>query len=205
LKIKSSFLIETNTELENLRSKFLQLTHEYEQLNTDKKEFETNELNTRRKIDEINRSRQAVLDRTRDEYEKLLRKYTDLDEVYRELVNLRDKDTCKNPIYLSKSIFLLSFINTAESKTIRSELERLHNENIELIKQRETLNITHDVHMKKLHDTYGIKLREAEQWPDRLQSELNREREQHRIQMNELERRLKESFLTVCIFKYSSE
>ncbi len=67
------------------------------------------------------------------------------------------------------------------------------------------MNITHDVHMKKLHDTYGIKLREAEQWPDRLQSELNHEREQHRIQMNELERRLKESFLTVCIFKYSSE
>jgi hypothetical protein len=53
--------------------------------------------------------------------------------------------------------------------------------------------------MKKLHDSYSIKLREAEQWPDRLQSELNREREQHRIQINELERRLKESFLTVCI------
>ncbi len=65
------------------------------------------------------------------------------------------------------------------------------------------MNITHDIQMKKFHDTYSIKLREAEQWPDRLQSELNREREQHRIQMNELERRLKESFLTVCIFSHS--
>ncbi len=91
-------------------------------------------------------------------------------------------------------------INTAESKTIRSELERLHNENTELTKQRETLNITHDIQIKKLHDSYSIKLREAEQWPDRLQSELNREREQHRIQINEIEHRLKESFLTVCIY-----
>ncbi|CAF4242052.1 unnamed protein product, partial [Rotaria magnacalcarata] len=57
-----------------------------------KTEFETNELNTRRKIDEMSRSRQAVLDRTRDEYEKLLRKYTDLDEVYQELANLQEKD-----------------------------------------------------------------------------------------------------------------
>jgi hypothetical protein len=64
-------------------------------LNTTKKEFEANELNTRRKLDETNRSRQAVLDRTRDEYEKLLRKYNDLDEVYRELVTIREKDTCK--------------------------------------------------------------------------------------------------------------
>ncbi|CAF4364409.1 unnamed protein product, partial [Rotaria magnacalcarata] len=57
-----------------------------------KTEFETNELNTRRKIDEMSRSRQAVLDRIRDEYEKLLRKYTDLDEVYQELANLQEKD-----------------------------------------------------------------------------------------------------------------
>jgi hypothetical protein len=53
--------------------------------------------------------------------------------------------------------------------------------------------------MKKLHETYLIKLREAEQWPDRLRSELNREREQHRVKMNELELSLKESFATVCI------
>jgi exonuclease VII large subunit len=92
-----------------------------------------------------------------------------------------------------------SFVNTAESRTIRSELERLHDENIELNKQRETLHITHDIQLKKLHDTYSNKLRDAEQWPDRLQSDLNREREQHRTQMNELERRLKESFITVCI------
>jgi len=64
-------------------------------LNTTKKEFEINELNTRRKLDETNRSRQAVLDRTRDEYEKLLRKYNDLDEVYRELVTIREKDACE--------------------------------------------------------------------------------------------------------------
>ena len=85
----------------------------------------------------------------------------------------------------------------AESQTIRGELERLHNENIELSKQRETLHITHDVHMKKLHDHYSKQLHEAEQWPDRLQSELNREREQHRSQLIDLERRLKESFVTV--------
>ena len=51
--------------------------------------------------------------------------------------------------------------------------------------------------MKKLHDNYAIKLREAEQWPDRLQSELKHEREQHRLQMGELERRLKENLTTV--------
>ena len=93
----------------------------------------------------------------------------------------------------------MSSPNTAESNKLRFELERLHNANIELTKQRETLNITHDVQIKKLHDTYSIKLREAEQWPDRLQSELNREREKHRIQLNELEQRLNENFLTVSI------
>ncbi len=55
-----------------------------------KKQFETNELNTRKKLDETNRSRQAILDRTRDEYEKLLRKYNDLDEVYYEIVTRRE-------------------------------------------------------------------------------------------------------------------
>jgi uncharacterized protein (DUF3084 family) len=99
-------LVETNAELENVRSKLVQLTNDYEQLNAAKKEFETNESNTRRKIDETNRSRQAVLDRTRDEYEKLLRKYTDLDEVYRELVDLREKETCKH----RNKIILISFV-----------------------------------------------------------------------------------------------
>jgi hypothetical protein len=54
--------------------------------------------------------------------------------------------------------------------------------------------------MKKLHDNYSLKLREAEQWPDRLQKELSHERDQHRIQMIELERRLKENFTTVRYF-----
>ena len=79
-------------------------------------------------------------------------------------------------------------------KTIRSELERLHNENIELTKQKETLQITHDIQIKKLHDNYAIKLRDAEQWPDRLQAELNHERQQHQKQLIELEQRLKENF-----------
>jgi len=73
----------------------------------------------------------------------------------------------------------------------------LHNENIELTKQKETTTIAHDIQLKKLHDNYSVKLREAEQWPDRLQFELNQQHEQHRTQINELERRLKENFLAV--------
>lgn len=46
-----------------------------------------------------------------------------------------------------------------------------------------------------------MKLREAEQWPDRLQSELTREREQHQIQINELERHLRENFLAVNLIE----
>jgi hypothetical protein len=45
-------------------------------------------------MDDANRSRQAVLDRTRDEYEKLLRKYADLDELYRTLLDKHEQDTC---------------------------------------------------------------------------------------------------------------
>ncbi|UJR10636.1 hypothetical protein I4U23_014832 [Adineta vaga] len=176
-KMEKELRLKSDSELDELRSRFRQLTNDYEQLNAMKTEFQTNEVQTRRKIDEMNRSRQAVLDRTRDEYEKLLRKYTDLDETYRELIGLKDKDTL-------------------ESKRIRSDLQRLQNENIELAKQRETLYITHDIQMKKLHDSYATKLREAEQWPDRLQSELKHEREQHRTQINDLERRLKESLVT---------
>lgn len=63
-------------------------------MSTATKEIERNELNSRRKNEEANRTRQAVLDRTRDEYEKLLRKYTDLDEIYRELTEQREKETC---------------------------------------------------------------------------------------------------------------
>jgi hypothetical protein len=103
IEIKSLFYFieESDTELDHVRSRLLRLTNDYEQLNAIKAEFQTNESNTRRKIDEINRSRQAVLDRTRDEYEKLLRKYTDLDEVYREFVN----STCKNKSFLIEIIF----------------------------------------------------------------------------------------------------
>ncbi|CAF4143162.1 unnamed protein product [Rotaria magnacalcarata] len=175
--------INADSELESIRSKLIKLTNEYELLNTTKKEFETNELNTRRKMDETNRSRQAVLDRTRDEYEKLLRKYTDLEEVYHELVTIREKDT-------------------SELEIIRRELERLHNENIELTKQRETLDITHDIQIKKIHDGYAKRLHEAEQWPDRLQTELNHQREQHRIQTIDFERQLRENFAIVSKFIY---
>lgn len=156
-------------------------------------------------MEETNRSRQAVLDRTRDEYEKLLQKYNDLDEVYHELVSIRDKDNCKTNYFIYwyllklKNIFFSFEIIVAELEIIRRELERLHNENIELTKQRETLDITHDIQIKKIHDTYAAKLHEAEKWPDRLQTELNQQREQHRIQMIELERRLKENFTIVSL------
>jgi len=83
------------------------------------------------------------------------------------------------------------------------ELDRLRQENIELNKQRETLIITHDVQLKKLDDSYSTKLHEAEQWPDRLQKELNHEREQHRLAKNELERQLRESFRTVSLTTYT--
>ena len=59
------------------------------------------------------------------------------------------------------------------------------------------MHITHDIQTKKLHDTYSVQLQQAEQWPDRLQTELTREREHHRIQLEELERRLKEGFSAV--------
>ena len=83
-------------------------------------------------------------------------------------------------------------------------MQRLQNENIELTKQRETLHITHDVQMKKVHENHAAKLREAEQWPDRLQADLKNEREQHRAQMNDLERRMKEAFATVVFIVYSN-
>ena len=87
--------LETASELETVQSKLIKLTNEYEELNVVKKQFEINELNTRQKMEENSRIRQAILDRTRDEYEKLLLKYNDLEEVYRELVNIREKDNCK--------------------------------------------------------------------------------------------------------------
>ena len=67
----------------------------------------------------------------------------------------------------------------------------------EFVDRRETLQIVHEIQMKKLQENYSERIRDAEQWPDRLQSELNREREQHRIELIELERRLKENFAAV--------
>lgn len=91
----SSIDLESESNLEDLRLKHTQLITDYEQLKNMKIEWETTESQNRKKFDEMNRSRQAVLDRTRDEYEKLLQKYHDLDEVYREIVTLREKDSCK--------------------------------------------------------------------------------------------------------------
>lgn len=96
--------------------------------------------------------------------------------------------------HLSK-LSSLSFL--VESEKIRRELARFHDENIELTKQKDTLIITHDIQMKKLHETYSNKLREAEHWPDRLQTELKQQREQHRQQLIELEQRLTNNFTTV--------
>ena len=36
-----------------------------------------------------------MLEQTRDEYERLMEKYNDLDQVYRELLDQRDVDSCK--------------------------------------------------------------------------------------------------------------
>lgn len=72
-----------------------------------------------------------------------------------------------------------------------------------LLKCRETSQIIHDVQLKKIRDSYASQLRDAEQWPDRLQAELNREREQHRVQLTELERRLSEGFLAVSEANHS--
>lgn len=100
------------SDLENLRLKHSQLLTECEQLKTMKTELETTETQNRKKLDEIHRSRQAVLDRTRDEYEKLLQKYNELDEVYRELVTIREKDSCKSPSYLSPLPTFFSLISS---------------------------------------------------------------------------------------------
>ena len=83
------------SDLENLRLKHSQLLTECDQLKSVKTELEMSESQNRKKLDEINRSRQAVLDRTRDEYEKLLQKYNELDEVYQEINTIREKDSCK--------------------------------------------------------------------------------------------------------------
>lgn len=91
----------------------------------------------------------------------------------------------------------MNFSFLVESEKIRRELARFHDENIELTKQKDVLIITHDLQMKKLQENYSNKLREAEQWPDRLQTELKHQREQHRLQMIELEQRLTENFTTV--------
>jgi hypothetical protein len=40
----------------------------------------------------------AVLEQTRDEYERLTEKYNDLDQVYRELLDQREVDSCKQYI-----------------------------------------------------------------------------------------------------------
>jgi hypothetical protein len=70
------------------------MTDQCQQLTCKNKQLESNESNIKRQMDDANRSRQAVLDRTRDEYEKLLRKYADLDELYRTLLDKHEQDTC---------------------------------------------------------------------------------------------------------------
>lgn len=116
-KQRNALEIELNQTKENYRQvqeQFEQsqtrnnrLSQDHESLLTTLKQLEMNETNNKRKFDETNRSRQAVLDRTRDEYEKLLHKYTDLDELYRELTEKREQETSKYSIgKLSSTRFL---------------------------------------------------------------------------------------------------
>lgn len=73
--------IQLEKDVENLQKHHDNLTNDEKT----KMNFELEKIqNEKRKIEETSRTRQAVLDRTRDEYEKLLHKYDDLDEIYRE-------------------------------------------------------------------------------------------------------------------------
>lgn len=101
------------SDLENLRLNHSQLLTECDQLKSKKTELEMSESQNRKKLDETNRSRQAVLDRTRDEYEKLLQKYNELDEVYQEIITIREKDSCKSPLSFSS---LKTFFSVVSSR-----------------------------------------------------------------------------------------
>lgn len=77
------------------------LTNE-KQLRLEKEnEFERQISTNESKHDETIRSRQAVLDRTRDEYEKLLGKYHELDELYRQLTDNRSDEIGKTSIFFN--------------------------------------------------------------------------------------------------------
>ena len=46
-------------------------------------------------MDDVNRSRQIVIDQTRDEHKQILAKYNELDEIHRELIEKRNGELCK--------------------------------------------------------------------------------------------------------------
>ena len=117
-----SSLSESDKEAETLRSKMAQLTADYEQLSATRKEGEINEASARRKMEETNRTRQAVLDRTRDEYEKLLQKYDDLDEVYRALVDKQEIDSCKIVLLPSMDRTGLRFLHSLQPRPNLSDM-----------------------------------------------------------------------------------
>lgn len=110
--LHSSVHLDKENELEAVRSKLSQLSIEYDQLMTSKREFESNEAKQRHQLEETARSRQAVLDRTREEYEKLLQKYHDLDEIYRVLVDKRDEEICKRSFHgIEIEFFFFSLVD----------------------------------------------------------------------------------------------
>ena len=88
------------------------------------------------KHEETLRARQAVLDRTRDEYEKLLGKYHQLDELYRELTEKRDVEIGKIFLFRLVERSARPVFVSAENEQIRRELENLHQENLELAKEK---------------------------------------------------------------------
>ncbi len=78
-------------------------------------------------------------------------------------------------------------------------LGRLNNKFV-LILFRKSLTLAHQCQITQLKDTFKEKLRNVEDWPEKLNAELQKEREKHNHEIKKLEADLNTNFRMVLNF-----
>jgi len=65
------------------------------------------------------------------------------------------------------------------------------------------MTLAHQCQMTQLKDNFKEKLKSNDDWPKRVEDELNKERAKHLSEMDTLETRLKENFQIVTIIFFN--
>ncbi len=84
-----------------------------------------------------------------------------------------------------------------EVNGLKNEIKHLNERILDMESERKSMTLAHQCQITQLKDTFKEKMRSIEDWPDKLNSELSKEREKHNQEMKKLEHELNQNFRMV--------